>query len=174
MFPCTEQDIRRLRATGSGVSGPILGVSGFGRIKTQVLFFWVVSMVHICFSRFSWAHVLDQNLWTKSLLIVRRSYTQISNIKSNFVSMLEHRLFIPFSRGHASSFDLPVQPHHLHTCLITLLNVHVFLSFITKTHLGAEITFSLLSRARSSAMGMQRNSWGRRKRSHEQEYRKFI
>ena len=30
---------RTLQAKGSGVSGPIPGVSRFGRIKTQVLFF---------------------------------------------------------------------------------------------------------------------------------------
>jgi len=79
--------------------------------------------------RWEWgslALVLDQNLWTKSLLIVRRSYTQNSNIKTIFLSMLEHRLFIPFPRCHASTIELPVQPHHLHTCSITQLNIHVF------------------------------------------------
>ena len=79
--------------------------------------------------RWEWgslALVLDQNLWTKSLLIVRRSYTQNSNIKTIFLSMLEHRLFIPFPRCHASLFDLPIQTHHLHTCSITPLNIHVF------------------------------------------------
>jgi len=125
-FHTLKHGIRRLRATGSGVSGAKPGVSGFGRTQSQVLFFWVVPMVRTSFSRFTWAQVLDQNLWTKSILIVRCSYTQISNIKTNFLSILEQRLFIPFSRGHVSTIDLPVQPHHLHTCLITQLNIHVF------------------------------------------------
>ena len=87
---------RTLRAKGSGVSGPIPGVSGLGRMKTHVLLFWVYFVALRCLSRFSWAQDLNRNPWIKSLLIVRRPYTQISNIKSNSLSMLELRLFISF------------------------------------------------------------------------------
>ena len=117
---------RTLRAKGSGVSGPIPGVSGLGRMKTQVLLFWVYFVALRCLSRFSWAQDLNRNPWIKSLLIVRRPYTQISNIKSNSLSMLELRLFISFLRGRTSSFVSPIQTHHLHTCSITRLNIHVF------------------------------------------------
>ena len=122
----TESLIRRLRASRFGESGPIPGESGLGRIKSLVLLFWVIFVSHKCWSKFPWALDLNQNPWTKSLLIVRRSYTQISNIKSNLLSTLEHRLFIFFLRGHPSSLDSPVQTHNLHTCSNTQLNVHVF------------------------------------------------
>ena len=65
--------------------------------------------------RFSWAQDPNRNPWTKSLLIVRRSYTQISNSKSNFLSKLELRLFISFLR---------VVYHHL---------IHLYM-FTTCTH----------------------------------------
>ena len=84
---------RTLRVKGSGVSGPIPGVSGLGRMKTHVLLFWVYIVAHKCLSRFSWAQDLNQNPWIKSLLIVRRTYTQISNIKSNSMSILWTPLF---------------------------------------------------------------------------------
>ena len=104
-------------------------VSGFGLESTPVfvlLFFWVKFVAHKTFSRFSWAQDLNQSLWIKSLLIIRRSYTQIPNIKTTFLNMIEHRLFIPFSRGQASLFDSPVQTYHLHTCSFKQLNIHVF------------------------------------------------
>ena len=71
-----ENSIRTFRATGSGVSGPIPGVSGLGRMKAHVLLFWVYFVAHKCLSRFSWALVSNQSSWIKSLLIVQRSYTQ--------------------------------------------------------------------------------------------------
>ena len=117
---------RTLRAKGSGVSGPIPGVSGLGRMQTHVLLFWVYFVSLRCLSKFSWAQDLNRNPWIKSLLIVRRPYTQISNIKSNFLSKLELRFFISFLRGRTSSLDSPIQVHHLHTCSITRLNAHVF------------------------------------------------
>ena len=123
---------RTLRAKGSGVSGPIPGVSGLGRMKTHVLLFWVYFVALRCLSRFSWAQDLNRNPWIKSLLIVRRPYTQISNIKSNSLSMLELRLFISFLRGRTSSFISPIQTHHLHTCSITQLNIHVFFNYSPK------------------------------------------
>ena len=123
---------RTLRAKGSGVSGPIPGVSGLGRMKTHVLLFWVYFVAHRCLSRFSWAQDLNRNPWIKSLLIVRRPYTQISNIKSNIMSTLKHRLFISFLGGHMSSLDSPIHIHHLHTCSITQLNVHVFCHYSPK------------------------------------------
>ena len=128
-----ENSTRTLRAKGSGVSGPIPGVSGLGRMKTHVLLFWVYFVALRCLSRFSWAQDLNRNPWIKPLLIVRRPYTQISNIKSNFLSMLELRLFISFLRGHTSSLVSPIQTHHLHTCSITWLNTHVFCHYSPKT-----------------------------------------
>ena len=127
-----ENSTRTLRAKGSGVSGPIPGVSGLGRMKTHVLLFWVYFVAHRCLSRFSWAQDLNRNPWIKSLLIVRRPYTQISNIKSNIMSTLKHRLFISFLGGHTSSFDSPIHIHHLHTCSITQLNIHVFCHYSPK------------------------------------------
>ena len=94
--------------------------------KTLIFALLNYFVAHKCLSRFSWALVSSQHIWIKSLLIVRRSYTQISNIKSNLLSTLEHRLFISFLRGHTSLLDLPIQIHHLHTCSITRLNAHVF------------------------------------------------
>jgi len=123
---------RTLRAKGSGVSGPIPGVSGLGRMKTHVLLFWVYFVALRCLSRFSWAQDLNRNPWIKSLLIVRRPYTQISNIKYIFLSMLELCLFISFLRGRTSSFVSPIQTHHLHTCSITRLNIHVFCHYSPK------------------------------------------
>ena len=114
-----ENSTRTLRAKGSGVSGPIPGVSGLGRMKAHVLLFWVYFVAHRCLSRFSWAQDLNRNPWIKSLLIVRRPYTQNSNIKSNIMSTLKHRLFIFFLEGHTSSLDSPIHIHHLHTCSIT-------------------------------------------------------
>ena len=122
---------RTLRAKGSGVSGPIPGVSGLGR-ETLIFALLNCFVAHKYLSRFSWALVSSQHLWIKSLLIVRRPYTQISKIKSNFMSMLEHRLFISFLRGHTSSLDSPIHIHHLHTCLITQLNIHVFCYYSPK------------------------------------------
>ena len=84
---------RTLRATGSGVSGPIPGVSGYGRGKTPVFAPLSCFVAHKCLSRFSWALVSNQSPWIKSLLIVRRSYTQNSNIKSNSMSILWTPLF---------------------------------------------------------------------------------
>ena len=55
-------------------------------------------VAHKCLYWFSWAQDLNPNPWTKSLLIVRRSYTQISNSKTNFLSKLELRFFISFLR----------------------------------------------------------------------------
>jgi len=127
-----ENSTRTLRAKGSGVSGPVPGVSGLGRMKTHVLLFWVYFVALRCLSRFSWAQDLNRNPWIKSLLIVRRPYTQISNIKSNSLSMLELRLFISFLRGRTSSFVSPIQTHHLHTCSITRLNIHVFCHYSPK------------------------------------------
>ena len=121
-----------LRAKGSGVSGPIPRVSGLGRMKTHVLLFWVYFVALRCLSRFSWAQDLNRNPWIQSLLIVRHPYTQISNIKSNSLSMLELRLFISFLRGRTSSFVSPIQTHHLHTCSITRLNRHVFCHYSPK------------------------------------------
>ena len=89
-------------------------------------------VAHECLYRFSWAQDLNRNPWTKSLLIVRHSYTQISNIKSNFLSMLELRLFISFLMGRTSPFISHVQPYHLHTCSITRLNIHVFCHYSPK------------------------------------------
>ena len=89
---------RTLRAKGSGVSGPIPGVSGYCRGKTLVFAPLSCFVAHKCLSRFSWALVSNQSPWIKSLLIVRRSYTQISNSKSNFLSKLELRFFISFLR----------------------------------------------------------------------------
>ena len=94
-----KNNTRTLRAKGSGVSGLVPGVSGLGRMKAHVLLFWVYFVAHKCLSRFSWAQDLNRNPWIKSLLIVRRPYTQISNIKSNSLSMLELRLFISFFWG---------------------------------------------------------------------------
>jgi len=127
-----ENSTRTLRAKGSGVSGPVPGVSGLGRMKAHVLLFWVYFVALRCLSRFSWAQDLNRNPWIKSLLIVRRPYTQISNIKSNSLSMLELRLFISFLRGRTSSFVSPIQTHHLHTCSITRLNIHVFCHYSPK------------------------------------------
>ena len=120
-----ENSTRTLRAKGSGVSG-------LGRMKTHVLLFWVYFVAHKCLSRFSWAQDLNRNLWIKSLLIVRRPYTQISNIKSNIMSTPKHRLFISFLGGHTSSLDSPIHIHHLHTCSITQLNIHVFCHYSPK------------------------------------------
>ena len=122
---------RTLRAKRSGVSGPIPGVSGLGR-ETSIFALLNCFVAHKYLSRFSWALVSSQHLWIKSLLIVRRPYTQISKIKSNFMSMLEHRLFISFLRGHTPSLDSPILIHHLHTCLITQLNIHVFCHYSPK------------------------------------------
>jgi len=105
---------------------------GLGRMKTHVLLFWVYFVALRCLSRFSWAQDLNRNPWIKSLLIVRCPYTQISNIKSNSLSMLELRLFISFLRGRTSSFVSPIQTHHLHTCSITRLNIHVFCHYSPK------------------------------------------
>jgi len=44
---------RILRATGSGVSGPIPGVSGYGRGKTPVFAPLSCFVAHKCLSRFS-------------------------------------------------------------------------------------------------------------------------
>ena len=110
-----KNSTRTLRATGSGVSGPIPGVSGLGRMKAHVLLFWVYFVAHRCLSRFSWAQDLNRNPWIKSLLIVRRPYTQNSNIKSNTMSTLKHNLFISF---------LGAIRHHL---------IHLYI-FITCTH----------------------------------------
>ena len=44
---------RTLRATGSGVSGPIPGVSGYGRGKTPVFALLSCFVAHKCLSRFS-------------------------------------------------------------------------------------------------------------------------
>ena len=123
---------RTLRAKGSGVSGPIPGVSGLGRMKAHVLLFWVYFVSLRCLSKFSWAQDLNQNPWIKSLLIVRRPYTQISNIKYIFLGMLELCLFISFLRGRTSSFVSPIQTHHLHTCSIIWLNIHVFCHYSPK------------------------------------------
>ena len=79
---------RTLRAMGSGVSGPIPGVSGYGRGKTPVFAPLSCFVAHKCLSRFSCALVSNQSPSIKSLLIVRRSYTQNSNIKSNSMSIL--------------------------------------------------------------------------------------
>ena len=123
----SENSAQTLRAKGSGVSGPIPGVSGLGRMRAHVLLFWVYFVAHRCLSRFSWAQDLNRNPWIKSLLIVRRPYTQISKIKSNSIGMLEHRLFhFLFLRGHTPSLDSPIHIHHLHTFSITQLNIHVF------------------------------------------------
>ena len=110
-----ENSTRTLRAKGSGVSGPIPGVSGLARMNTHVLLFWVYFVAHRCLSRFSWAQDLNRNPWIKSLLIVRRPYTQNSNIKSNIMSTLKHRLFISL---------LGAIRHHL---------IHLYI-FITCTH----------------------------------------
>src|SRR6185295_16635419 len=61
---------RILRATGSGVSGPIPGVSGYGRGKTPVFAPLSCFVAHKCLSRFSCALVSNQNPSIKSLLIV--------------------------------------------------------------------------------------------------------
>ena len=103
-----------LRAKGSGVSGPIPGVSGLGR-ETSIFALLNCFVAHKYLFRFSWALVSSQHLWIKSLLIVRRPYTQISKIKSNSMSMLEHRLFIFFWEAIR---------HHL---------IHLYI-FITCTH----------------------------------------
>ena len=66
--------------------------------KTSVFALLSCFVAHKCLYRFSWAQDLNLNPWTKSLLIVRRSYTQISNLKSNFLSKLELRFFISFLR----------------------------------------------------------------------------
>ena len=66
--------------------------------KTSVFALLSCFMPHKCLYRFSWAQDLNRNPWTKSLLIVRHSYTQISNSKSNFSSILELRFFISFLR----------------------------------------------------------------------------
>ena len=100
--------------------------------KTSIFALLNCFVAHKYLSRFSWALVSSQHLWIKSLLIVRRPYTQISKIKSNFMSTLEHRLFISFLRGHTSSLDSPIHIHHLHTCLITQLNIHVFCHYSPK------------------------------------------
>jgi len=127
-----ENSTRTLQATGSGVSGPIPWVFGLGRMKAHVLLFWVYFVAHKCLSRFSWALVSSQHLWIKSLLIVRSPYTQISNIKSNIMSTLKHRLFISFLGGHTTSLDSPIHIHNLHTCSITQLNIHVFCHYSPK------------------------------------------
>ena len=122
---------RTLRAKRSGVSGPIPGVSGLGR-ETSIFALLNCFVAHKYLSRFSWALVSSQHLWIKSLLIVRRPYTQISKIKSNSMRLLEHHLFISFLRGHTSSLDSPIHIHHLHTCLITLLNIYVYCHYSPK------------------------------------------
>ena len=66
--------------------------------KTSVFALLSCFVAHKCLYRFSWALDLNRNLWTKSLLIVQRSYTQISNLKSNLSSKLELRFFISFLR----------------------------------------------------------------------------
>ena len=100
--------------------------------ESSFLLFWVYFVAHRCLSRFSWAQDLNRNPWIKSLLIVRRPYTQNSNIKSNIMSTLKHRLFISFLGGHTSSLDSPIHIHHLHTCSITQLNIHVFCHYSPK------------------------------------------
>ena len=61
--------------------------------KTSIFALLNCFVAHKCLSRFSWALVSSQHLWIKSLLIVRRSYTQNSNIKSNSMSILWTPLF---------------------------------------------------------------------------------
>ena len=62
---------------------------------------------------------------SKSLLIVRCSYTSIQN-KILILELTSNTNFHFRFRGRASSLDSLTQPQHLHTCLITTLNVHVF------------------------------------------------
>ena len=48
IFSYSKQGIRRLRATGSGVSGPIPGVSRFGRIKLRFCSFeWCLWFTYV-------------------------------------------------------------------------------------------------------------------------------
>jgi len=128
---------RTLRTMGSGVSGPMPGESGLDRTTSQVLLFWVYFVAHEYISRFSWALVLNQSLWIKSLLIVRRSYTQFSKLKSSFLSTLEHRLFISFFEGsHVITWFTYTNllPAHM---LNHMIKYTCVLSLLTKTHLGA-------------------------------------
>ena len=127
---------RTLRAKGSGVSGPIPGVSGLGR-ETSIFALLNCFVAHKYLSRFSWALVSSQHLWIKSLLIVRRPYTQISKIKSNSMSMLEHRLFhFLFEEPYAITWFTYTysSPAHMLNYIIKYTCV---LSLFTKTHLGA-------------------------------------
>ena len=71
---------------------------GKAGINFQFMVLLICFVAHKCLYRFSWAQDPNRNPWTKSLLIVRRSYTQISNSKSNFLSKLELRFFISFLR----------------------------------------------------------------------------
>ena len=71
---------------------------GKAGINFQFMVLLSYFVTHKWLYRFSWVQDLNRNPWTKSLLIVRRSYTQISNLKSNFLSKLELRFFISFLR----------------------------------------------------------------------------
>ena len=127
---------RTLRAVGSGVSGPIPGVSGLGR-ETSIFALLNCFVAHKYLSRFSWALVSSQHLWIKSLLIVWRPYTQISKIKSNSMSMLEHRLFhFLFEGPYAITWFTYTYSSPAHMLNYTIKYTCV-LSLFTKTHLGA-------------------------------------
>jgi len=127
---------RTLRAKRSGVSGPIPGVSGLGR-ETSIFALLNCFVAHKYLSRFSWALVSSQHLWIKSLLIVRRPYTQISKIKSNSMSMLEHRLFhFLFEGPYVITWFTYTYSSPAHMLNYTIKYTCV-LSLFTKTHLGA-------------------------------------
>ena len=127
---------RTLRAKGSGVSGPIPGVSGLGR-ETLIFALLKCFVAHEYLSRFSWALVSSQHLWIKSLLIVRRPYNQISKIKSNSMSMLEHHLFhFLFEGPYAITWFVYTYSSPAHMLNYTIKYTCI-LSLFTKTHLGA-------------------------------------
>jgi hypothetical protein len=101
------------------------------------LLFWVIFVSHKCWSKFPWALDLNQNPWTKSLLIVRRSYTQISKLKSSFLITLELRFFISLFEGSyvVTWFTCTnSSPAHMLNYMIKYTCV---LLLFTKTHLGA-------------------------------------
>ena len=99
-------------------------------------------VAHKCLYRFSWAQDLNQNPWTKSLLIVRRSYTQNSNIKSNSMSILWTPLFhFFFEESYIVTWFTYTNSPPAHTLNYTIKHTCV-LSLTTKTHLGALITFN--------------------------------
>ena len=104
--------------------------------KTSIFALLNCFVAHKCLSRFSWALVSNQSPWIKSLLIVRHSYTQILNIKSNLLSTRTSPFHFLFKESYVITWFTYKNSSPAHMLDYTIKCTCV-LSLITKTHLGA-------------------------------------